>query len=171
MEFRELVGRRYSVKKFSDRPVEAEKLNEILEAGRLAPTAKNSQPQRIYVLQSAEAIKKMEELSPCVYGAKTVLLFAYNENEEFRNPLEKGIHSGVEDVSIVATHVMLRAADIGLGTCWCNFFPNSRTAQAFGLPPDEKAVLFMPVGYAAPDAAPLPPHSSRKPLSETVKYL
>ena len=171
MEFMELLGKRYSVRKFSDRPVEPEKLQLLLEAANLAPTARNIQPQRIYVLRSEDALAKMNALSPCVFGAKTVLVFAYDENEEWKNPLEEGIHSGVEDVSIAATQVMLCAETLGLGTCWCNYFPNKKLEEAFGLPEQERAVLFMPVGYPADDAEPSPMHEKRKPLEETVRYL
>ncbi|MBR3397932.1 MAG: nitroreductase family protein [Lachnospiraceae bacterium] len=171
MDFLELAKDRYSVRKFEDRPVEKEKLDYILEAGNVAPTAKNLQPQRIYVLQSVEALQKINELSPCVFGAKTVLVFAYNTDEEWQNPLEAGVHSGVEDVSIVATHVMLAAASIGLGTCWCNYFPNTKLEEALGLPSNEKTVLFMPVGYIAEGSVPSVNHSAVKEIGETVKYI
>ena len=73
MTFLELAAERYSVRKFSDRPVEEEKLNKILEAVRLAPTAVNKQPQRVYVLRSAEAMETARTLSPCLYGASLLL--------------------------------------------------------------------------------------------------
>lgn len=171
MEFMELLRKRYSVRKFSDRPLEPEKLRQLLDAGNLAPTARNIQPQRVYVLQSEGALAKINALSPCVFGAKTVLVFAYDANEEWKNPLEEGVHSGVEDVSIAATQVMLCATTLGLGTCWCNYFPNSKLEEAFGFPEQERAVLFMPIGYPAEDAEPSPMHEKRKALEETVRYL
>ena len=171
MDFMDVAKKRYSVRKFSDKPVEKEKMEQILEAGNIAPTAKNQQPQRVYVLQSEDALSKLGELTHCAYGAKTVLLFTYNEDEEWKNPLEEGVHSGVEDVSIVATHVMLRAAELGLDTCWCNYFANSKLEEAFGIPENEKSVLIMPVGYAAEDAKPTPLHETYKDLTTTVKYL
>jgi len=171
MDFLTLAKERYSVRKFSDRPVEKEKLERILEAGNCAPTAKNLQPQKIYVLQSEEALKIMNEISPCVFGAKTVLVFAYDTGAEWQNPLEEGIRSGVEDVSIVATHMMMEAADLGLGTCWCNYFANSRLEKALNLPENEKAVLFMPLGYAAEDSVPSANHTAKKDINEIVKYI
>ena len=111
MTFLELAKKRFSVRKFTDQPVEKEKLDKVLEAGNIAPTAKNLQPQRIYVLQSEEALKKAYALTPCCYGAKTVLLFTYDIDEEWTNPLEDMIHSGDQDVSIVATHIMLEAEE------------------------------------------------------------
>lgn len=171
MNFLELAKSRYSVRKFSDRPVEPGKLALVLEAARIAPTAHNNQPWRIYVLQSEAALGKLSALSPCTFGAKTILLFAYHREEEWRNPLEEGVAAGVEDVSIAATHAMLEAADLGLGTCWCNYFPNSQAERALGLPPDERAVLFMPIGYPAADAAPSPMHSAKRPAEELVRRL
>ena len=81
MEFTKVVAERYSCKNFSTRKVEAEKLTEILEAGRLAPTAKNSQEQRIYVLQSEESLAKLDKVTPCRYGAPTCLVVAFDKNQ------------------------------------------------------------------------------------------
>ena len=155
MTFLELAKKRFSVRKFTDQPVEKEKLDKVLEAGNIAPTAKNLQPQRI----------------SCCYGAKTVLLFTYDIDEEWTNPLEDMIHSGDQDVSIVATHIMLEAEEQGLSTCWVNYFPNTKAAEVFGLPESEVVVLMMPIGYAAADAAPTANHTEKKPIEKTVRYL
>ncbi len=170
MEFLKLAGARYSCKKFSGRPVEREKLEAILEAGRLAPTAKNLQPQRIYVVQSPEGLAKMDQLTPCRYGAPTVLAVAFDHNSVFRFSDARGT-SGVEDASIVATQMMLAAADLGVDSCWLNLFDPIATAKAFGLPDNEEVVLLLDLGYAAEDTGPLPNHTARKPLAETVTYL
>ena len=108
MEFTKVVAERYSCKNFSTRKVEAEKLTEILEAGRLAPTAKNSQEQRIYVLQSEESLAKLDKVTPCRYGAPTCLVVAFDKNSVFTYPGGKR-DSGMEDAAIVATHLMLAA--------------------------------------------------------------
>lgn len=63
----------------------------------MVPTAKNQQPQKIYVLQSEDTLKKLSTLTHCAYGAKTVLLFTYNQEQDWKNPWEDGVHSGVED--------------------------------------------------------------------------
>lgn len=171
MSFIELAKNRYSVRKFSNRPIEKEKLDTILAVGNLAPTAKNMQPQRIYVLQSDGAIAELDSLTPCRYGANTVLLFTYNVDEEWQNPFENNIRSGVQDVSIVATHIMLAAKEQGLDTCWCDYFPNSKLEDAFYLPKNEKAVLLMPIGYADESAKPSQFHNSKKDIDQIVKYL
>lgn len=170
MEFKTVVQNRYSCKKYSDRPVEAEKLNAILEAGRLAPTAKNLQEQHVYVLQSAEALAKVDAITPCRYGAPTVLVVAFDKNNVFTYPGGKR-DSGVEDATIVATHMILAAADEGVDSCWVNFLDPEKLAQALSLPDNEEVLMVMDLGYAAEGAGPLANHSSRKPLSETVSYL
>ena len=89
MDFKEVVKNRYSCKKYSDRQVEAEKLDAILAAGRLAPTAKNLQEQHIYVVQSAEGLAKIDGVTPCRYGAPTVLVVAFDKNNVFTFDPEK----------------------------------------------------------------------------------
>ena len=171
MSFLDLAKERYSVRSFSSRPIEQEKLDRIIEAALIAPTAKNAQPWRIYVLKSEEALEKVNGLSRCIFGAPVVLLFAYSRSEEWKSPLEEGVHAGVEDASIVATHVMLEAWDEGIGSIWVNLFPNTETERAFGLPEDERSVLLMPLGYVADDAAPSPRHTLSRPADELVKFL
>ena len=170
MEFKEVVRNRYSCKKYSDRPVEPGKLAAILEAGRLAPTAKNLQEQHIYVLQSPEALAKVDAATPCRYGAGTVLAVAFNRENVFTYPGGKR-DSGVEDAAIVATHMILAAADEGVDSCWLNFFDPDKLAKALGLPENEEILMLMDLGYAAEGAGPLPNHGNRKALTETVSYL
>ena len=170
MEFKEVVKNRYSCKKYSDRQVEAEKLTAILNAGRLAPTAKNLQEQHVYVLQSPAALAKVDQLTPCRYGAPTVLLVAFDRKNVFTYPGGRR-DSGVEDASIVATHMMLAAADEGIDSCWLNFLDPDRAAEIFDLPENEEVLMLLDLGYAAEGAGPLPNHESRKELKETVSYL
>ena len=170
MEFKAGVKNRYSCKKYNDRQVPEEKLLAILEAGRLAPTAKNLQEQRIYVLQSAEALAKVDKVTPCRYGAPTVLAVAYDKNNVFTYPGGK-VNSGAEDATIVATHMILAAANEGVDSCWLNFLDPEKTAAELGLPENEEVVMLMDLGFAAEGAGPLPNHGNRKPLSETVIYM
>ncbi|MBO7666509.1 MAG: nitroreductase family protein [Clostridia bacterium] len=171
MDLTQLAKERYSVRKFAGKPVEEEKLLAALEAGNLAPTAKNQQPQRIYVIKSAENLQIIRDLTQCHYGAPVILLFAYDAAEQWQNPLEPGVCSGQQDVSIAATHIMLKASELGLGTVWVNMFPPTETKRLLGLPQNEIPVLLMPIGYPAPDAAPSPRHAQRKPLCDTVKFI
>lgn len=170
MEFKEVVKARYSCKKYSDRQVEKAALDAILEAGRLAPTAKNLQEQHVYVLQSPEALAKLDAVTPCRYGAPTVLVVAFDRNNVFTYPGGKR-DSGVEDATIVATHMILAAADEGVDSCWVNFFDPEKLAEGLGLPENEEVLMVMDLGYAAEGAGPLANHESRKALSETVSYM
>lgn len=171
MTFSELAESRYSVRKFDGRTIEQEIMQTILKAGNVAPTGCNYQPQRIYVITNPEKIELLNQISKCIFGAKTVLLFTYDTNEDWQNPLENGVHSGIQDVSIVATHIMLQAWELGVGTCWVNYFSPSRLEKEFALPENEKAVLLMPVGYPAEDSEPLVMHSQYKDISETVRFI
>ena len=170
MEFKELIEKRYSCKEYSDRAVETEKLVAILEAGRLAPTAKNLQEQRIYVLRSPELLGKIDKVTPCRYGAGTVVVVAYDKNNVFTYPGGKR-DSGIEDATIVATHMILAAANEGVDSCWLNNFDPDLLAEELGLPENEEILMALDLGYAAEGAGPLPNHTSRKLLSETVTYL
>lgn len=170
MEFTEVVMNRYSCKKFDGRPVAPEQLNAILEAGRLAPTAKNLQEQRIYVVQSPEALAKIDDATPCRYQAGTVLVVAFDSTNVFTYPGGKRT-SGVEDASIVATHMMMAAANAGVDSCWLNFFDPDKLRVSLGLPENEEILMLLDLGYAAPGAGPLPNHTSRKALEQTVSYL
>ncbi len=170
MEFKEVVKARYSCKKYSDRQVEKEKLEAILNAGRLAPTAKNLQEQHIYVVQSPEVLAKVDSVTPCRYGAPTVLVVAFDRTNVFTYPGGKR-DSGVEDATIVATHMILAAAEEGVDSCWVNFLDPEKMAEVLGLPENEEILMIMDLGYAAEGAGPLPNHGNRKELSETVSYL
>ena len=170
MEFKEVIQRRYSCKKYSGRQVEPEKLNAILAAGRLAPTAKNLQEQKVYVIQSSALLAKIDAATPCRYGAPTVLVVAFDKNNVFTYPGGKR-DSGVEDASIVATHLILAAADEGVDSCWLNYFDPDKLAASLGLPENEEILMVLDLGYAADGAGPLPNHENRKPLSETVAFL
>ena len=170
MEFKEVISRRYSCKKFSEKQVEKEALDAILNAGRVAPTAKNLQEQHIYVLQSPEALAKVDAITPCRYGAPTVLAVAFDTENVFTYPGEKR-DSGIEDATIVATHMILAAADEGVDSCWINFLDPEKLAGELGLPENEEVLMLMDLGYAAEGAGPLANHTNRKDLSETVTYM
>lgn len=167
MDFSEVIKKRYSCKKYSGRQITEEQLDAILEAGRLAPTAKNLQEQRIYVIQSAEGLAKIDKLTPCRYGAPTVLVVAFDKNNVFTYPGGKR-DSGVEDASIVATHMLLAATNAGVDSCWLNFFDPEEAARELGLPANEEVLMLMDLGFAAEGAGPLAPHGNRKERSETV---
>lgn len=170
MDFKEVIKSRYSCKKYSSRPVEEETFVRILEAGRLAPTAKNLQEQHIYVATRPETLEIIDAVTPCRYGAPTVLVVAFDKENVYTYPGGKR-QSGVEDAAIVATHLMLAAADEGVDSCWLNCFDPDRLHAMLGLPDNEEILMLLDLGYADEEGKPLPNHFSRKPLSDTVSRL
>ena len=170
MEFTEVIKNRYSCKKFGEQKVETAKLEAILEAGRVAPTAKNLQEQRIYVIQSEEGLQKIDRVTPCRYGATTCVVVAFDRDNVFTYPGEKRT-SGVEDATIVATHMILAAANENVDSCWINFFDPDQLAKELNLPENEEILMILDLGYAAQGVKPLANHTSRKKLSETVFYM
>ena len=170
MELFELAKARYSVRKFADKPVEEEKLQKVLAAGALAPTAKNQQPQKIYVLESAEAIEKIRGITRCAFDAPVVLLVCGDKEKAWTNPFNDR-NSAEMDCSIVTTQMMLQAQELGLGTCWVCWFDTALTKQTFGIPENEEVFALLPLGYPAESSHPSAMHDSRKPLDETVVRL
>jgi len=168
MGFMDLAKERYSVRSFSEKPVEQEKLDKIIEAGLLAPTAKNLQPVRIYVMKSPEALDKMNALTRCIFGAPMALLVCYNEIEAWHSPFNEEYNSGEMDASIILTHMMLEAWELGIGSCWVGLFDHVEAARAFGLPEDIKPVAVMPLGYAAEGSKPAPKHTECRDKDELV---
>ena len=169
MEFKELIKARYSCKKYDGKQISNDQLQAILEAGRLAPTAKNLQEQHIYVMQSEEALAIIDEVTPCRYGAPTVLVVAFDVEDVYVYPGEQR-DSGIEDASIVATHMLLAAKDAGVDSCWINRFNPAELKEKLGLPENEEILMLMDLGYAAEGAGPLANHDKRKSLDETVTY-
>ncbi|MDE6523880.1 MAG: nitroreductase family protein [Muribaculaceae bacterium] len=170
MDFIELAKNRYSCKKFDSRQISKDQLTTILEAGRLAPTAKNLQEQHVYVLQSPERLAIVDQHTPCRYGAPTMLIVAFDKNNTYTYPGQK-YDSGIEDASIVTTHMMLCAKSVGVDSCWVNCFDPDKMAEAFNLPENEEILTCLALGFPAEGAAPLPNHFNRKPLDATVTYL
>lgn len=171
MEFKDVVKERFSCKKYDPSlPVSEEALNMILEAGRLAPTAKNLQEQHIYVATKPETLAKIDESTPCRYGAPVVLIVAFDKENVYTYP-DGSRQSGIEDAAIVATHLMLAATDAGVDSCWINCFYPDRLHKALNLPENEEILMLLDLGHAGEEGVPLPNHFSRKPLSETVTML
>ena len=170
MDFEKLAKERYSLRKFDARPVEPEKLELILEAGRNAPTAHNLQPQRIFVIQSPEALEKADGCMFCHFHPPVLLVVAYDPKEAW-NREGDGKNHGEIDAAIATTQMMLQAADLGLGTTYVGMFDPEKLHAAFpelaGLTP----IALLPMGYPAEGAHPSRLHTDRKPLEELVRYL
>ena len=171
MTFLELAEARFSVRKYAQTPVEQEKIDAILQAAKLAPTAKNLQPQYIYVLKSPEAIAKVNEVTSRAYKAPVVFVVCYDKNIAWQNPLNHDHTSGEMDASIVGTHMILAAAEQGLGSCWIEWFNPEELSKAFDIPDNLVPAFLIDCGYPAEGVAPSPMHFASKEIGEFVTEL
>ncbi len=170
MDFLELCAERRSVRTFDDKPVEQEKIDRILEAGRLAPTAANKQPQRVYVLQSKAAMDKARAAAGrMMHNAQVALLVCYDDEESWKATSfgEPDYDGGEVDAAIVTTSMMMEATDLGVGTLWVRGFNVPEAERIFGLPANIHIVCFLVLGYAA-ESVLAKPHTPRKELAETT---
>ena len=172
MKFSELVKSRYSCRKFLMRAVEDEKLTAILEAGRLAPTAKNVQPFKLWVFRSEDALDKIKSCTPFAWMKDVPVVIGVGGTTEgaFVRPSDNRNFEDV-DASIVATHIMLAVEAEGLGTTWVGFFDVNKVRELFPETAGYDLVALFPVGYPASDAAPSDRHEIRKSLDELAEYL
>ena len=171
MTFLELAKERFSVRSFQDRPISQEHMDRILEAGHVAPTACNNQPQKIYIAQSEDARKKLASVCRCTFDAPVILVVCYDRNLDWKNKLQPGYESGETDAAIVCTHMMLEAAELGIGTCWVGYFNADQVSQVLGLPENVTVSALLPMGYPAEDAKALPLHSQFRALEDMVTVI
>lgn len=167
MDYEVLIKERYSCRKFSNKKVEDEKVQKILEAGNLAPTAKNFQPQRIYVIKSEEGLAKVDKVCPCRYNAQVVLLVCANMEEVFT---KTGFDSSDMDISIVTTHMMLEATNLGVDNIWIELFDQEQIKAEFDIPENIKPICILDLGYKTEEAHPAHLHFERKDLSDIIEY-
>lgn len=167
-DFETVIKTRTATRKFKEERVSKEKIEKILNAGRLAPTAKNIQPQKIYVVQSQEGLEKIDKVSPCRYGASTVLLVCSDKNIAWT----KENYSTYEmDACIVATHMMLEATNVGVDNIWIEMFDKEMTKKEFNLDNNIEPICLIPLGYASDDYKGNPLHSQRKDLKDMVEFI
>jgi nitroreductase len=166
VDFSALIRARYSVRGYKPVPVEEEKLLQVLEAARLAPTAANRQPFQVIVIHTAG---REQELGR-VYGAKwftqAPLILAIVGLPEQAWTRGDGKNYCDVDAAIVMDHIVLAAADLGLGTCWIGAFHAAAVRTVLGLPGDAEPIALTPLGYPADEPHP----KQRKPLAELVRY-
>lgn len=172
MDFLTLAKDRYSVRKFADKPVEDDKLTKILEAGILAPTAKNVQPVKLWVMKSDDALEKVKSCTPFKWTENVPVVIAVGGTTEgaFVRPSDGRNFEDV-DACIVATHIMLAVHELGLGSTWVGYFDAPKLAQLFPEMAGYDLVALFPVGYPDDDSQPSDRHALRKSVDEMVKFL
>lgn len=174
MSFLEMVKNRYSERFFDSRPVEQEKLDQILEAGRFAPTAVNKQPQRIFVFQTEEAQEMVRKIHISTFNAPLIILVCYDITEAAHNPYDswyEDYNTGEQDAAIVAATMMYEAEELGVHSVWMRGFTSQDVAEKLNLPEHIVPVMMFAMGYPSKRSRPHPFHYQRKPVHETVTIL
>ena len=169
MTVEEAIKKRDSVRIFSNQKVETEKIKKILEAGRLAPTAKNLQPVKIYVLDSAGAREKLDKATKFRYGAQTSILVCGNKDEAWVNDRENYPAAEV-DCAIITTHMMLEATSLGVDTTWIRLFDSQVLREEFDIPDNIFPVALLNIGYRERDYKSSPLQKKKKSIEEIVEY-
>jgi len=166
MDFAELVKARYSVRAYKPDPVEEHKLAQVLEAARLAPTAANRQPFQIVVIHTAGREAELKRIYNRGWFVQAPLVLCACGIPAENWVRMDGKNYNDVDVAIAMDHLILAAADIGLGTCWIAAFDPAAAREVLNLPDDVEPVAFTPLGYPADTSRP----KSRKPLESLVRY-
>lgn len=167
MEFESVIRERKSTRLFSSKKVDKETLDKILESGRIAPTAKNVQPIKIYVIDSEDGIKALDKITPCRYNAQTVLVVCGDKEKAWS---KDGESMYKVDASIVATHMMLEATNLGVDNIWIGMFDTEKLKSEFDIPDNLYPVCLLPIGYKAKLCPPSPLHKIRKNIKDLVVY-
>ena len=170
MDFLELATSRYSVRDFSSRPIEPEKIEKILQAAKVAPTAVNYQPQMLYIVKSQDAVAKLSSIRP-IFGAPMAIIVCFDDTLSWKNSRDGGHDSGEVDASIVCTHMMLQAWELGIGSCWIGAFSSAAISEAFGIPGNEHPVAILQLGYPSKDCKPSDRHLAYRGDNETIRTL
>ncbi len=166
MEFSEVIKNRYSVRAYKSVPVEEEKLEQVLEAARLAPTACNRQPFKFIVIYTAGKEEQLKRIYRGSWFAKAPIVICACAISSESWVRADGTNYCFIDLAIAVDHLILAATNLGLGTCWVGAFNVEEARETLKLPPDVEPVIFIPLGY--PDDKPGAKH--RKSIDELVRY-
>lgn len=166
MEFRELIERRFSVRSYKSDPVEDDKLVRVLDAARLAPSAANRQPYQFLVVHTEGRRDEMQHIYNRDWFLEApIVIFACGLIDEAWRRDDGKSYIDI-DVSIAMDHLILAAADEGLGACWIGSYDEEAVRAILGIPDRVRIVAMTPLGYPAIAAAP----KERKSLEELVRY-
>jgi nitroreductase len=168
MRFSQLITRRYSVRNYKSMPVESEKLEQVLEAARLAPSAVNFQPWHFIVVTQPENLAKIHLTYHREWfrTAPVIIIACADHSLSWKRNID-GKDSAEIDVAIAVDHITLQAADLGLGTCWVCNFDTQRCAEALKLPGHIEPIAMIPLGY--PESEEIP-KKRRKLLEEIIHW-
>jgi nitroreductase len=171
MTFLDLAKSRYSLRSYQSRPVEEEKLNYLLECGRVAPSAANYQPWEIFVVREEPLRSKILSTYDRKWfaTAPVILVFCGNHQKGWKR-FDGKDHTDI-DIAILVDHITLAATEQGLGTCWICNFDAAGCREILGLPEHMEPIALLPLGYPGDESDDRSRHLKRKPLAEIVRYL
>ncbi len=169
MNFLDIAKTRYSVRHYKDERVEKEKLEQILQAAHVAPSAVNLQPVRLLVVQEREGLDKISKAAN-IYHAPLAIIVCSDHAIAWKRPFDNKQTTDI-DASIVTDHMMLEATELGLGTVWVCYFKPDIIKKEFELPDTLEPVNILVIGYSDEEPMPSNRHrESRIPLSQLVSY-
>ena len=145
-------------------------MDEIIEAGRLAPTAVNKQPFKVFRLESEEAKEAIRQCTTCTFGANTFLVIGARAETGWVRPFDGRPFADV-DAAIAATHMLLKIADLGLASTWVGWFDAPKLRELCPAMKGYDLMALFPIGYAAEDAEPALKHYLRKNTEEISEVL
>lgn len=169
MQFEKLVQLRYSVRKFDARPVDAKKVQTILRAAQVAPSGKNKQGWRVLVLNERSTLEKLKGCTVCHYHAPLVFVICADPTNCYVREAD-GASVAEIDAAIAATHMMLQACELGVGSTWVENFDPTALRECYHIPEPLKPMALLVCGYPHTDAVVSPRHRERKPLEELCVY-
>ena len=161
----EILEKRFSCRSFLDKDIEEEKINKILDAGILAPTACNFEPERIIVLRDKDIINKLNDATRYTFNAPLIFVICYDKNVSWKRRYDNKDHGDI-DASIVATNMVLMATSLDLGTCFVASFDEKKVKDILGLPDNYIVSLMIPTGYPTE----VRPHNKRLDMKDLVIY-
>ncbi|WP_291765702.1 nitroreductase family protein [Blautia sp.] len=169
MDFLEIAKKRYSVRNYSDKKVEAEKLDKILQAAHVAPTAANLQPIHLIAVQGKDGLEKIGK-GANIYGAPLAVIVCADHDKAWVRPFDNK-QTGDIDASILTDHMMIEATELGLGSVWVCYFKPDIIRKEFNLPDNLEPVNILAIGYSSEEAADPERHSqTRISVKELVSY-
>ena len=171
MTFIELAKQRYSCRNYDSSPVEQDKLDLILEAGRIAPSAVNYQPWHFIVIREKENLQKIHTVyhrewfrtAPCV------IVICGDHDQSWKRKQDGKDHCDI-DVAITVDHMTLQATELGLATCWICNFDKGKTIETLNLPSNLEPIVILPVGYPLDQVEPSRHDEKRKGIGEIVSF-
>jgi nitroreductase len=166
MEFSELIEKRYSVRAYKPDPVEDDKLQQVLQAARLAPTAANRQPFQLIVIHTTGREAELKRIYHGDWFVQAPLVICACGTPAQGWVRRDGKNYNDVDVAIAMDHLILAAANLGLGTCWIAAFDPTAAREVLHLPDDAEPIAITPLGYPADRPGP----KRRKALSALVRY-